>query len=153
MSMLMQYFVADEPSIQAWVESLTAHDGMAQSKAEARMASAAILKNISDTDVRLLACCAEEYAGDITDGTDLVAAVDEEIGPWVMAFADEVVDAIAAIVIDDQLIRQWVDRAAEHTGDYKHRAKYLTADSAQRLQAMCRAAMDRHLHFYCCYFG
>ena len=153
MSMLMRYFVCDQNTILAWAAALVSKNEGPQQQVEARMAYSVTLKNLSDTDVRLLAHCA---GGDINlagTGTSLVTALDEESGPWIMAFDNRIVQSIANLPINDQLILEWVRKAAEFTGDYQHRAKYLTPITAVTLQQMCRAAVRQHLGFYCCYFG
>lgn len=115
------------------------------------MARAVTLKNLSDTDVRLLACCARGFRGEV--GTSTLATVDAAQGRYLMEFRRPVVQAIAELELSSPIIDEWIDLAGDLTSDPLHRARYLTPRTASCLQDLCRVALDMGWGFYCCYFG
>jgi hypothetical protein len=151
MSMLMQYFVCDEGQICAWASAVREQDAAAQQRIASGMARAMTLKNLSDTDVRLLACRAPGYADH--SATRRRATVDDLQGRHVLEFKRSLIRAIGGLELTDAVVDDWIDRAGALTGDPLHRAKYLTFHAARLLQDLCQAAKREELGFYCCYFG
>jgi hypothetical protein len=85
---------------------------------------------------------------------DLVRAVNGEEGPWVMALCQPAVDAMARIVVDDSLLKRWVNAVADFYGrKVAYCREYLTADAAQTLKAMCLLAVEKRLGVFTCFYG
>jgi hypothetical protein len=85
---------------------------------------------------------------------DLVKAVSDEEGPWVMAFRTSTVQAIAAMAAEQSVVQRWVEAVSAFNGrKYDWESARLTAVVAETLKDLCQVAVERWLGVYCCFYG
>ena len=157
MSQLFDYFVCSESLIERWADALAEQDEDLQQKIESEMPRFVTLKNIGQDDFNILARCAE---GDDVDTVkavgevDLVRAVSEEEGPWIMAFRQPAVEAMARMVVNESLIQRWIKAVAEFNGSGEDWCREtLTADAAESLKEICELAVEARLGVFICFYG
>lgn len=154
MSQLFDYFVCPRTLIDQWADALEQQDEALQEKIEAKMPRVVTLKNLGPDDFNLLARCVEGDSAVAVGDVDLVRAVNEEEGPWVMALCPPAIKAVARMVVDESLLRRWVKAVAEFHGRKEaHCREVLTADAAQTLQEMCQLAVKKRLGVFTCFYG
>jgi hypothetical protein len=157
MSQLFDYFVCSRALIKKWAEALEQDDESVQSDIEAKMPCRMTLKNVGQDEVNLLAACIE---GDLVDPVEaiseieLVHAVSEDEGPWVMAFDQSVLEALARMSVDKALLQRWVRVMCEHRGgsEVYHR-RWMSASTARTLKQMCELAVTKSLGLITCFYG
>ena len=157
MSQFFDYFVCSRPVIERWADALEQQDEDLQETIEDEMARSIGLKNVGQDEFNILAHC---VAGDNVDTVkavgevDLVRAVSEEEGPWVIAFRQPAVEAIAGMVVDPSLLQRWVKAVAQFNGrDEVDWQKTLTAHMAKSLKDICRCAVNERLGVFTCFYG
>src|SRR5262249_54130342 len=100
-SQLFTYFVCSRPLIERGVDALGAAGEGRQAEVEAEMPRVLTL-GVSQPEVNLLARCLEGgpvRAAAAARGLDLVRALSEEEGPWVMAFRRPAIHALAGMSV------------------------------------------------------
>jgi hypothetical protein len=157
MSQLFDYFVCSRPTMEGWADALEQQDEELQQRIESEMPRFLTLKNLGQDEFNILARCVE---GDDVDTVkavgqvDLVKAVTEEEGPWVMAFRQPAVEAIAAMSVDRPLLQRWVKAVAEFHGSDEDRCReILNPDAAKTLKEMCSLAVEKRLGVFTCFYG
>jgi hypothetical protein len=157
MSQLFDYFVCSRPTIDRWADALEHQDEELQQKIESEMPRFVTLKNLGQDEFNILAQCVEASDVDTVEAVgqvDLVKAVSEEEGPWVMAFRQPAVEAIAGMTVDTPLVQRWVKAVAEFHGRDEDRSReLLTTNSAKTLKEMCRVAVEKRLAVFTCFYG
>jgi hypothetical protein len=157
MSQLFVYFVCPQAAIERWAEALARRDEDLRRKIESDMDRVVTLKNLGQDDFNLLARCVA--GGDIdvvraVGDVDPIKAVSEDEGPWVLAFRQPAVIALAQMNVDEPLLRRWAEVVARFKGksanDYRGS---LTADVARTLREMCALAVRERLGVFCCFYG
>ena len=105
----------------------------------------------------MLAACASgdaENACNAVGSIDLVKEINQEEGPWVIAFRQQSIDAIAGMRVDEPLLHRWVAAVAQFMGRQEDDCgEYLTAEAAASLKALCSLAVEKNLGVFCCFYG
>jgi hypothetical protein len=154
MSQLFDYFVCLVAVIERWAAALGEQDEDRQQQIEAEMPRLVALKNLGQDDFNLLARVVAGEAVVAVGDVDLVRAVNEEEGPWVIAFRQPAVEAIARMSVDESLLQQWIKSVAEFQGRKEDRCReFLTADAAKTLKEMCVLAVEGRLGVFTCFYG
>jgi transposase-like protein len=154
---IFDYFVCPLPIIERWADALAQQDEELQQKIEAEMPRFVTLKNLGQDDFNMLSQCVEGGTVDTVRAVgdvDLVKAVSEEEGPWVMAFRRPAIEAIARMDVNESLLQRWVKAVAEFNGrKEEHCRETLTADAAKTLKEMCPLAVKDRLGVFTCFYG
>lgn len=154
MSQLFDYFVCSRSLIDKWADALEQQDEARQEKIEAKMPRMATLKNLGQDDFNLLARSVDGGSVVGVGDVDLVRAISEEEGPWVMALCQPAVRAVARMVVDESLLQRWVKAVAEfHGGKEAHCREILMAEAAETLKEMCQLAVKKRLGVFTCFYG
>lgn len=157
MSQLFDYFACSRPTIERWADALEQQDEELQQKIESEMPRFVTLKNLGQDELHILARCVKGNDVDTVNAVgqvDLVKAVSEEEGPWVLAFRQPTVEAIAGMTVNMPLIERWVKAVAEFHGTDEDRCReLLTLDAAMTLKEMCRVAVEKRLGVFTCFYG
>jgi len=128
-----------------------------QQMIEAEMPQFVTIKNLGQDEFNILAGCAEGNGVDTVKAVvqvDLVKAVSEEEGPWVTAFRQPAVEAIAGMTVDMPLVQRWVKAVAEFNGRNEDRCReILTTDAAKTLKEICSVAVEKRLGVFTCFYG
>jgi hypothetical protein len=143
--------------IEKWAEALDQQDEDLQQQVESAMPRFVTLKNLGAEEFNILARCVEgdsEDTLDAVDEIDLIKAVSEEEGPWIMAFRQPTVEAIARMSIDKSLLRRWVKAVAQYSGREEDDCRVLlSANAAKTLQGICSQAVKERLGVFVCFYG
>jgi hypothetical protein len=157
MSQLFDYFVCSRPLIDRWADALEQQDEDLQQQIEAEMPRFVSLNNLGQEDFNMLALCAFGDDGDPVEAVgdvDLVKAISEEEGPWIMAFRQPAVEAIAKMKVDEPLLHRWVQTVAQFNGRKEAFCReILTADAANTFKEMCSLAVKKRLGVFTCFYG
>lgn len=157
MSQLFDYFACERAMIEQWTDALATQDEEAMHKIEDQMHRVVHLRNVGQDEFNLLAACVVGSEFDIAVAAadvDLVTAIEEEEGPWIMAFSPEKIRAIAGATIDQTLLQCWAAAVAElHGSDEKEVGESLTLEVARSLQDLCRNAVDTGHGVFICFYG
>lgn len=157
MSQLFDYFVCSRPMIERWDDALEQQDEELQQKIESEMPRFLNLKNLGQDEFNILARCVEGDESDTVNAVgqvDLVKAVSEKDGPWIMAFRQAAVEAIAGMSVDMPLVRRWGKAVAEFHGMSEERCReLLTTDAAKSLKELCSVAVEKRLGVFTCFYG
>lgn len=156
MSQLFDYFVCSRKKIEQWGRALEEQDEEIQEHIEGQMARRLCLKNISMVEFSILAHCVDDAAVDVVQAAtevDEVLTVNEEEGPWVMAFRPDAVQAVAKMTVDPSLVERWVNAVTRFNEDEVSNREGLTADLAEKFKDLCRCAMNEGLEVFVCFYG
>jgi hypothetical protein len=157
MSQNFDYFVCSRPMIERWADAPERGDEDLQQAIQAEMPRFLSLKDVGQTEYNILARCVDGDDGDVVEAVgevDLVKAVNEAEGPWIMAFRQPAVEAITRMVVDQSLLERWVKAVAEFSGSDEDRCREtLTADVAQSLRDLCALAVGERLGVFTCFYG
>lgn len=128
-----------------------------QAEIEESMPAQVTLQGLGNNEFEILAACLTEGEPDLVaaaTSSDMVHAVSEEEGPWILALNSEQVAAVATATLDDALLEKWVEATAEFQGgDVEWLRELLTLEAAQDYQQMCQAAVADGLKIYMCFYG
>jgi len=144
--------------IENWADALERGDEALQEKIEAEMPFVISLKNLGFDDFAILAECAEGDAvapGKSVGEEDLVKAVSEKEGPWITAFRQPIIEAIAKIPrVDRSLLQRWVRAVTQYRGGSEaDKQSLLSAENARTLRDMCRLAIKEQAGVFNCFYG
>lgn len=157
MSQLFDYFVCSRPLIDEWVEALEQGDEELQAKVEGRMPRMRTLKNLGNDELAILASCTEAGDPDVVEAVgniDLIRAICEEDGPWIMTFRRGSIEAVTKMTVNENLLERWVEAVVDFNGgDEEYYRHFLTADTAQSLRELCQHANDHNLELFVCFYG
>lgn len=157
MSQLFDYFVCSLPIIQRWTDAMVQQDEDLQQTIESKMPRILTLKSIGQDEFNILAGCAKADEVDAVEAVgqvDLVKAVSDEEGPWVMAFSQAAVEAIAGMRVDTALIQRWASAVTEFHGTSEDWCReLLTMDAAKSLKELCGVAVEKQLGVFTCFYG
>jgi hypothetical protein len=85
---------------------------------------------------------------------DLVKAISEEEGPWVIAFRQPTIDAIAQMEVNEPLLQRWASVVAKHMGQEEEDCReYLAAEVAGKFKELCSLAVQKNLGVFTCFYG
>ncbi len=157
MSQLFDYFVCSRSMIRKWAAAMEEQDEELQQRIESKMPRLHTLDGIGQDEFNILAGCAEGDEMDPVEAVgqvDLVATVSEEEGPWVMAFSQVAVEAIAGMHVGSDLIQRWASAVIEFHGTSEYECReLLTMDAANSLKELCGLAVEKQLGVFTCYYG
>lgn len=115
------------------------------------------LKNIGQDEFNILAQCISSDDVDLVKAVgqiDLVRAISETEGPWVIAFRQPAIDAVARMSISEPLIHRWIRATAAFQEVQENRmATLLTTDVATTFMEMCSTAVEKQLGVFACFHG
>lgn len=109
MSQIFDYFVCSRSLIDQWAKALASGDKAQQAKIEAKMPKFLTLRNLGQDEFNILAWCVQGGKGDVVEAVgavDLVTAISEDEGPWLMAFQQPAIQAIAGMSVDESLLNR-----------------------------------------------
>ena len=156
MSQLFDYFVCSRPIIERWADAVEQQDDELQQTIESQMPRLLTLRNIGPDEFNILAQCVEGDDVDTVDAVgqlDLVRAISEE-GPWLMAFRQPAVDAIAGMSVDVPLIQRWCKAVAEFFGTSEDfRRELLSTETAKSWKDLCSLAIEKRFGVFVCFYG
>jgi hypothetical protein len=157
MSQYFDYFVCSQSLIEQWADALAQGDEERQVSLQADLPRFVGFKNLGNDEVNILAWCVKGENTDIAAAVgelDLIRAVSDLEGPWVMAFRQPAVAAIAGMVIDEPLLERWVRAVAEfHGRDEDICRRFLTPRDAGTLKDLCETAVKNSLGVFVCFYG
>lgn len=157
MSQLFDYFVCSRPEIDRWAAALEEQDDDLQETIEKKMLHVAHFRNLGQDDVNILAECTQEKDVDSVTAVgeiDLVRAISDEEGPWVMALRTPYIRMLAEMRIDNRLLERWVTAVARFNGTKdEYCRQVLTSEAAETLKMMCRLAVEKNLGVFVCFYG
>jgi len=157
MAQLFDYFVASRPMIERWADAVQQQDEQLQHQIEGGMPRLLTLKDLGQDEFNILARCAEENDFDVVEAVgevDLVKAISEVDGPWLMAFRQANVDRISRMSLHTSLIERWVKNVAQFNERNEDVLReVLTAEAANTLKELCGLAVKNRLGVYTCFYG
>lgn len=156
MSQLFDYFVCSRPDIDRWADALEQGDEL-EGAIEKEMPQVVHFRNLGQDDVNILAQCSQDREVDSVTAVgeiDLVRAISDEEGPWVMALRTPYIRMLAEMRIDNRLLERWVAAVAKFNGtEEEYCREVLTTEAAETLKKMCRLAVEKNLGVFVCFYG
>ncbi|PQO45881.1 hypothetical protein [Blastopirellula marina] len=157
MSQLYDFFLCSREQIDRWTAAMAEMDEDRQAQIEESMPAQVTLQGLGNNEFEMLAACVTEEEPDLVAAaasSDMVHAVSEEEGPWILSLNAEQVAAVAKATLDDALLEKWIAATAEFQGgDVEWLRELLTLEAAQDYQQMCQAAVADDLKIYLCFYG
>ena len=157
MSQIFDFLVCPRPLIEQWADALSRQDEDVQHAAEAKMSRVVTLRNLGQDEFNILAYCILGNEPDVANAVcdvDLVRALSEEEGPWIMAFRSPAIEAIAGMAVDASVLQRWAKSVAEfYESELEDCSQILTAESAALLKDACQCALTNELRVYTCFYG
>ncbi|MCC9608468.1 hypothetical protein LOC68_10120 [Blastopirellula sp. JC732] len=157
MAQFIDYFLCTREQIERWADALKDLDEDRQAEIEEEMATKITLRNIGDTEFELLAAAIPSSNGDLSTQTarsELVRAINEEMGPWIVALSVPHVEAIAGATLDEAILQKWIEAAAEFFDDEEESTRErLNLESAETFRQLSQSALAQGLEIYSCFYG
>lgn len=156
MSQLFDYFVCSRPAIERWADALEQQDEDVQKDIEDEMPRFLCLKNVGQDEFNILAACAQDEADTVraVGRLDLIKAVSEEEGPWIIAFRQAEIEAIAGMNVDHSLVERWVRAVVEYRDESEDDCRdQFTTELAKTLKELCGVAVEKQLGVFTCFYG
>ncbi|PQO39235.1 hypothetical protein C5Y96_05090 [Blastopirellula marina] len=156
MSQLFDYYACTQAQIQELAEAISTMDEERQENIEAAMPAIVKLKNLNQDDFSFLAACASGDDFDLVEevgASELFMAIDEAEGPFILTYTSSATQAIAELTVTDALLERWIQASTEFSGtDSQYARDLLTKSSAERLQGLCKTAIEKELEVFVCVF-
>ncbi|HEY9757300.1 MAG TPA: hypothetical protein V6C97_19180 [Oculatellaceae cyanobacterium] len=156
MAQLFDYFVCPRSTIEQWISALEQQDDELRDKIESEMPQSITLQTVGQEELNILAGCARSEEVDTVKAVaqvDLVKALTDEEGPWVVAFPQPTVEAIAEMNVNPALVHRWIKAVSEYQGNNDDsRQAYLTTDAALTLKKICTEAVQERLYVFTCFY-
>jgi hypothetical protein len=156
MSQIFDYFACSRSQIEVWIEAVELSDERRQLEIENAMPAFISLKNLGIDDVNLLVHCGDKDPIDIVKAVGEIDLVKElgEAGPWVLAFRDPQIVALATMTLDEPTLARWTKAVADYRGiDQTECRELLTAAHAKDIKRLCEVAVEKRLGLFACFFG
>ena len=156
MSQLFDYYACTQAQIKELAGAVDTMDEELQENIESAMPAMVNLKNLNQDDFSILAACAGGGDVDLVDAvgaSKLFMAIDEAEGPFILTYTHSAIQAVAELTVTDDLVERWVQGSTEFNGtEVQYAREILTKSSAERLQGLCKIAIENDLEVFVCVF-